>query len=267
LVVCIFNVFAPTSIVDAAAPVRFNAPAEATDNVPDEVVDKLNGPDATVIDNPPVLGPVIVLAVVPEKVTLPPSVNRPVPAVIAPFPNWTCPLFTVWIFSVLAPTSIVDAAAPVILTAPAEFRLIVLVPVAPVVDKVKGPVALVSVNPFDPGPVIVAPDALLNVKLPPNVTSPVPVVIAPLLEVCIFKVLAPTSIVEAADPVKFKAPAEATEIVPEVVVDKLKGPVATVSVKPPDVGPVIVLAAVPEKVTLPPSVNNPVPVVIAPLPI
>ena len=55
-----------------AAPVKFRAPALVTAKVPDVVVESVKGPDATVIVNPPVDGPVIVLAVVPLKVMLPP---------------------------------------------------------------------------------------------------------------------------------------------------------------------------------------------------
>lgn len=66
------------------------------------------------------------------------------------------------------------------------------------------------------------------------------------------KTLAPNPQVELAPAVKFKAPAELRDRVPEVVVDKVNGPESTVSVKPPVEGPVIVLAETPEKVTLPP---------------
>ena len=51
-------------------------------------------------------------------------------------------------------------------------------------------------------------------------------------------------------PVKFKAPALVTARVPLVVVLKVNGPAASVTVKPPAPGPVMDLAATPEKVTL-----------------
>jgi len=52
-------------------------PAEDSERAPDVVVDKVNGPEPTVSNKPPVLGPVMDLAVVPEKVILPPEVNMP----------------------------------------------------------------------------------------------------------------------------------------------------------------------------------------------
>ena len=71
------------SHVLAEAPVRFNAPALVTAKVPDVVVDSVSGPDATVAVNPPVVGPVIVLAVVPLKVRFPPDVKLP-PVIMFP---------------------------------------------------------------------------------------------------------------------------------------------------------------------------------------
>src|ERR1700676_5146009 len=149
-------------------------------------------------------------------------------------------------------------AVAVSFKAPAE--VIAIVPEV-VVDKVNGPEATVSVRPPVLGPVIVRAVVPEKVWLPPSVSRPVPVVMAPLLVVCSDKVLLPMSPVEAAAPAKIKAPAEVIAIVPEVVVDKVNGPEATVSVRPPVLGPVIVRAVVPEKVWLPPSVSRPVPVV------
>jgi hypothetical protein len=51
-------------------------------------------------------------------------------------------------------------------------------------------------------------------------------------------------------PDKFKAPALVIARVPLVVVLKVNGPAASVTVKPPAPGPVMDLAATPEKVTL-----------------
>ena len=70
--------------VEAAAPVIVKAP--------DVVVVRLKGPEATVIVSPPVPGPVIILAVVPLKVKLPPKVTSPVPVWVivvlsVPFPR------------------------------------------------------------------------------------------------------------------------------------------------------------------------------------
>lgn len=79
----ISKVFAPTDQVELAAPVRFRAPADVTAKTPDVVVDRVSGPDATVIVKPPVEGPVMVRALVPLKVMLPPWVKRPVPVVMA----------------------------------------------------------------------------------------------------------------------------------------------------------------------------------------
>ena len=64
--------------VEAAPAERFKAPAEVRDKVPEVVVDKVKGPEPTVMVKPPVEGPVIVLAVVPEKVRLLPKVVTPV---------------------------------------------------------------------------------------------------------------------------------------------------------------------------------------------
>jgi len=116
-----------TSQRELAAPVRLRAPAEVMAKVPKVVVERVKGPEATVIVNPPVVGPVIVLAVVPENVRFPPEVNNPVPVVMGPLP-------VVWIDKVLAPISQVDAAAPVNARAPPEFRDKAL---APVVERAK----------------------------------------------------------------------------------------------------------------------------------
>jgi len=62
-----------------AVPVKAKDPAEVTESVPEVVVDSVNGPEATVVVKPPVLGPVMVLAVVPLKVKPPPRVVRPEP--------------------------------------------------------------------------------------------------------------------------------------------------------------------------------------------
>lgn len=65
--------------------------------------------------------------------------------------------------------------------------------------------------------------------------------------------------VDAATPVRFKAPALVTATVPEVVVDKVRGPEVVLTVKPPVAGPVTVRAVVPEKVKPPPKVVKPEP--------
>ena len=95
--------------------------------------------------------------------------------------------------------------------------------------------------------------------------SPVPVVIAPLPVVCRLRVLAPMSQVLAAAPVRLRAPAEVTARVPEVVVLRVSGPEATVTLRPPVVGPVMVRALVPLKVWLPLRVVVPAPRVKASL--
>ena len=100
--------------------------------------------------------------------------------------------------------------------------------------------------------------------LPFKLTVPVPVVMAPLLVVCNERVPF-TFHVLAEAPVRFNAPALVTAKVPDVVVDSVSGPDATVAVNPPVVGPVIVLAVVPLNVRFPPCVHSPDPVVIAPL--
>ena len=66
--------------------------------------------------------------------------------------------------------------------------------------------------------------------------------------------MAPISQVEAAAPVKFKAPAEVSAKVPDEVVDMVSGPLALVSVSPSDPGPEIVAAEVPLNDSLPESV-------------
>ncbi len=183
----------------------------------------------------------------PLKVMFPPCVSKPVPVVIAP-------LFVVCNDSVLLPMSHVEAAAPVILSAPAEVRL--SVPEV-VVDRLNGPLATVTVSPPVLGPVSVRAVVPENVTFPPCVSVPVPVVIAPLLAVCSDSVLAPTSHVDAAPPVRDNAPADVTLSVPEVVVLSASGPVATVRVSPPVAGPVMVRAVVPLKVSPAPSVVSP----------
>ena len=161
-----------------------------------------------------------------------------------------------------------EAEAPVKLSDPTELR-----DMAPVVIVFKAidPEVLLTVIPPAPGPVMVVPLVLVNVKLPPIVNNPVPVVtvplpitMPPLLAVCNDKVLSPISQVEAAAPVRARAPAEDSERAPDVVVDKVNGPEPTVSNKPPVLGPVMDLAVVPEKVILPPEVNMPAPVVMPP---
>jgi hypothetical protein len=58
--------------------------------------------------------------------------------------------------------------------------------------KVSAPVASVMVSPPVPGPVMVLAEDPEKVMLPPWVRSPVPVVIAPLLVVCMERVLPQT---------------------------------------------------------------------------
>ena len=88
--------------VEAEAAERFRAPAEVRVRFPEVVVERANAPESTVSVKPPVEGPVIVRAVVPEKVRLPPDVKSPVPVVIA----W---LLVVLIFKVPETLSMVEA--------------------------------------------------------------------------------------------------------------------------------------------------------------
>lgn len=228
-------------------PCKVSVPAELIASAPEVVVDTVSGPLVTFMVRPPVLGPVMVRAVVPLKVRLPPCVNVPAPVVMAP-------LFVVCRESVLLPMSQVEAAAPPMLTAPAEVTD--NVPEV-VVDTVSGPLATVTARPPVLGPVSVRAAVPLNVTLPPCVKVPVPVVMAPLLAVWIESVFAPMSHVEAAAPVRLSAPADVTARVPEVVVRNVSGPVPTVTVKPPVLGPVIVWAAVPLNVSPAPKVVRP----------
>ena len=104
--------------------------------------------------------------------------------------------------------------------------------------------------------------SVLELPEPLNVTAPVlvvdrPSVAVPVLETLKFedvsvKAFAPRLKLEAAAPVRLRAPAEVTANVPEVVVDRVRLPPVSLIVKPPVVGPVIVRAVVPENVTSPP---------------
>ena len=83
---------------------------------------------------------------------------------------------------------------------------------------------------------------------------PLPMLVGPLPTVVLMvRALVPVSQSEAAPAVRFKAPALFKASVPLPVVRKVKGPVATVIVKPPVSGPVMVLAVVPEKAGYPQS--------------
>ena len=76
--ILMFRAFPPVVQVLVAAALKFSAPALFKASVPLPVVLNVNGPPATVIVKPPVPGPVIDLAVVPEKTKLFPSVVTPV---------------------------------------------------------------------------------------------------------------------------------------------------------------------------------------------
>lgn len=154
----------------------------------------------------------------------------------------------------LAPTFKVLAAPPLRFNAPALET--VSVPEV-VVDRLRAPVATVTLRPPVDGPVSVRAAVPLKTTLPAYVNNPLPVVIGPLVVVCSDKVLLPISQVLAAAPVRFKAAALFRDKAPEVVVDSASGPAATVIVRPPVPGPVMVRAVVPLKVKLPPNVVKP----------
>ena len=114
-------------------------------SVPEVVVDRVKGPDATLTVSPPVPGPVIVLAPVPEKVTLSPRVvapvvlrvvKAPVEGVVAPIAVELMPvpvtlnLLEVTV-SALAPKSKADAAAPVRFSAPDPVMVLVVMATVP----------------------------------------------------------------------------------------------------------------------------------------
>lgn len=63
---------------------KLKLPAEFKASAPEVVVETVKGPEVTLTVNPPVEGPVIVLADVPEKVRFPPKVKSPDPVVIGP---------------------------------------------------------------------------------------------------------------------------------------------------------------------------------------
>ena len=65
-----------TAMLLAAPEVKFNAPAEVTARVPEVVVDNVRGPEVTPTVRPPVDGPTMLRAVVPEKVMLPASMVK-----------------------------------------------------------------------------------------------------------------------------------------------------------------------------------------------
>jgi len=103
---------------------------------------------------------------------------------------------------------------------------------------------------------------------PAAVNNPVPVVMAPLPVVCKDKVLLPMSQVEAAAPVRFKAPAEVTARVPEVAVAMVKFPEVLVQEEVPPEARVMapvelpmptVFPPVAARVTFPETFNPPVP--------
>lgn len=170
-----------------------------------------------------------------------------------------------------APAVLVIAVPDTVLPIPMVVVLAVpmLIVPAPVVERARVPVPLTEIpSPAFEVLVLIRGVAPENVKFPPAVNVPLPMVISPLLVVCSDRVLAPTSQVEAPDAVIFRAADEfkASVRVPLApVVEMVSGPLATVTVRPPVEGPVIVRAVVPLNVWLPPTVNVPVPVVIPPL--
>src|SRR5262249_31583612 len=153
----------------AAAPVKFKAPAEVTARVPEVVVFTVRGPAVTLIVRPPVPGPVIFRAVVPENVRSPAPIVKAPPAVNRPVPGAMAPLLVVCSDNVLPePMSQVEAAAPVKFRAPALLTARVRVPDAPVVDSVSGPVSSVMVRPPVVGPVMVRAAVPVKVSLAPG---------------------------------------------------------------------------------------------------
>jgi len=103
----------PTSKVEEAAAVMLAAPAEFKAKVPEVVVERVKLPVASVIVRPPVVGPVIVLAVVPVKVALLPKliVLEPPPMVMFEMVE-PPPMLTVLLEESLSETTAPDTVNP-----------------------------------------------------------------------------------------------------------------------------------------------------------
>jgi hypothetical protein len=179
------------------------------------------------------------------------------------------------IFQVLGATAmkfkapaLVKASVPLVNVEIVRLPDVLVQEEVPPLAKVKTDVELPMLIAVVLGPIFSTPvESSEELLTPTSVRVPVvlPMTVLPVdpvTAVLIFRLFAPVDQVLFAPAVKFNAPALVKASVPLVTVFKVKGPVVTCIVKPPVVGPVMVLAAVPEKRTLLPNVVVPVMMVL-----